>query len=230
MAHLVKDLKVLVTKSEDFINRIEKRLKEDVKQKELQKKDVIEKEKCGRPKNKPEPLSTEAREELRGKRRREEKKIDHALLLYKFFKQAWSDEDNPLSYKARLENRATSEEAIEQLRALIKKIESDGDVSPDIQRLLKRILRYENYLFTYLNHPGIPPDNNPAERELRPFVIMRKTSHNFNSEEVIDSFTLYLSLYQTCKKNGVDFSKALESVLSGKIRSVLTAIGFNVTL
>lgn len=226
LAHLVKDLKMLVTKSEDSINRIEKRLKEDAKQKEQQKKGVKDERKRGRPKKQPEPLSAEKREALGDKKRREAKKIEHALLLYYFFRQAWYDEDNPLSYKARPEIRATPEEALEQLRALIKEIEADDAVSPDIKRLIKRILRYENYLFTYLKHPGIPPDNNAAERELRPFVIMRKTSHNFNSEEVMDSFTLYLSFYQTCKKNGVDFSKALKSVLSGETKPVLTAIGF----
>ena len=82
------------------------------------------------------------------------------------------------------------------------------------------------YLFTYLKPPGIPPDNNAAEREFRPFVIMRKTSYDFKSEEVMDSFTLYLSFHQTCKKHGMDFGKALHLVLLGKITPVLKAIGF----
>ncbi|MHA1273752.1 MAG: IS66 family transposase [Promethearchaeota archaeon] len=99
-------------------------------------------------------------------------------------------------------------------------------MDPDIKRLIKRIRRHEKYLFTYLKHPGIPPDNNAAEREIRPFVIMRKMSHDFKSEEVMDSFTLYLSFHSTCKKNGVDFGEALKQVLSGEITPVLKALGF----
>ncbi len=226
LAHLVKDLKCIVMKSEGSINKIEKRLKEDEKQKEEQTKGEYAEKKRGRPKKHPEPLSKEEREAFEEKKRRERQKIKHAFILYEFFKQAWADENNPLSYKAGPEIRATEEEAINQLRQLLEEIEADGDLDPDIKRLIKRIKRYENYLFTYLKHPGIPPDNNAAERELRPFVIMRKTSHDFKSEEVMDSFTLYLSFHQTCEKNGVDFDKALKSVLSGKITPVLKAIGF----
>ena len=226
LAHLIKDLKNLIMKSESSIKNLDKRLKEDAEQKEREKKGMDVEKKQGRPKKKPEPLSDVEREELEEKKRREAKKVKHARLFYEFFRQAWGDENNPLSYRARLEIRATEEKAIQQLRQLIEKIEADGDLDPDIKRLIKRIKRYENYLFTYLKHPGIPPDNNHAERELRPFVIMRKTSHDFKSEEVMDSFTLYLSFHQTCKKNGVDFDKALKSVLSGKITPVLKAIGF----
>jgi len=55
---------------------------------------------------------------------------------------------------------------------------------------------------------------------------MRKMSHDFKSEEVMDSFTLYLSFHSTCKKNGVDFGEALKQVLSGEITPVLKALGF----
>ncbi len=226
LAHLIKDLKGIVMKSEALINKIEKRLKEDEEQKEEKTKGEEVEKKRGRPKKEVKPLSIEEREAFEEKKRRERQKIKHAFALYDFFKQAWADEKNPLSYKAGPEIRATEEEAINQLRQLLEEIEADGDLNPDIKRLVKRIKRYEKHLFTYLKHPGIPPDNNAAERELRPFVIMRKTSHDFKSEEVMDSFTLYLSLHQTCKKNGVDFGKALKLVLLGKITPVLKAIGF----
>lgn len=227
LAHLVKDLKKMIMEGEVSIKKITKRLKDDDKLKNKRKKGSKETQSRGRgrPKKQPDPLSAAERKELQEKKRGEAKKIVHGRVLYGFFKRAWEDEDDPLSYKARPEIRATEEEAVGQLKSLIEKIEADGDVSPDIRRLIKRFRRYEPFLFTYLKHPGIPPDNNLAERELRPFVIMRKTSHDFKSEEVMDSFTLYLSLLQTCKKNGVNFGEALHSVLSGKISPVLKALG-----
>jgi len=71
----------------------------------------------------------EEREQLEEKIRHEQQKVKHAFMLYEFFKQAWADENNPLSYKAKPEIRATKEEAIKQLRKLLEKIKADGDLS-----------------------------------------------------------------------------------------------------
>lgn len=224
LAHLVKDLKKLVMKSAKSIKEIKKRLKEDEEHKKAERDGKKKKRGRGRPKKEPEPLSEAEREEAAEKMEHERRKKKHALLLYEFFKRAWGPETDPLSYKAKKGVRATEEDAKRRLRALIKKIESEGEPDPDIKRIIKRFRRYEDYLFTYLTHPGIPPDNNAAERELRPFVVMRKTSYDFKSEEVMDSFALYLSFLQTCKKNGVDFDEALKAVLSGERAPVLKAL------
>lgn len=225
-AHLVKDLKVIVMKGESTTQKLEDQLKKDQTQKEEKAKGETAEKKRGRPRKYPEPLSAQEREKIEAKIGKEQQKIHQAFSFYQFFKQAWADENNPLSYQAEPEIRATKEEAIRQLRQLIEEIEAQGDLDPDIKRLIERMRRFEKHLFTYLQHPGIPPDNNAAERELRPFVIMRKTSHDFKSEEVMDSFTLYLSFHQTCKKHGMDFGKALHLILLGKITPVLKAIGF----
>ncbi|MHA1274868.1 MAG: IS66 family transposase [Promethearchaeota archaeon] len=99
-------------------------------------------------------------------------------------------------------------------------------MNSDLKRLIERMRRHELHLFTYLKHSGIPPDNNAAERVLRPLVIMRKTSYDFKSEEVMDSFASYISLLLTCKKHGMDFGEALHLLLLGKITPVLKVIGF----
>jgi hypothetical protein len=226
LAHLVKDLKVLVMKGESATQKLEDRLKEEDTQKEEKAEGENQDKKRGRPKKQPVPLSPEERKKFEEKIKQEQQKIHQAFSFYQFFKQAWADEENPLSYQATPEIRATKEEAIRQLRQLIEAIEAQGALDPDIKRLIERMKKYEAYLFTYLAHPGIPPDNNAAERELRPFVIMRKTSNDFKSEDVMDSFTLYLSFHQTCKKQDMDFGKALHLILLGKITPVLKAIGF----
>jgi hypothetical protein len=226
LSHLVKDLKIIVMQGESASQKLEDLLKKDDAQKEDKAKGETVKKKRGRPKKLLEPLSKEEREKIEKKIRHEQQKARQAFAFYQFFKQAWADENNPLSYQAKSELRATKEEAIRQMKQLIEEIEVQGNLSPEIKRLIERMRRFEKYLFTYLQHPGIPPDNNAAERELRPFVIMRKTSYDFKSEEVMDSFTLYLSFLQTCKKHGMDFGKALHLVLLGKITPVLKAIGF----
>lgn len=225
LAHLVKDLKKVIMESETTVKKITKQLEKDARQKDELKNGNKKKQGQGRPKKKIEPLSEIKRQELAEEKTRNIQKMEHSILMYNFFKRAWGDEDEPLSYKAKPEVRATEEEAINQLRNIIEKIETKKDLDPDIKRFLKRFKRYEEHMFTYLTHPGIPPDNNLAERDLRPFVIMRKTSHDFKNEAVMDAFTLYLSFQQTCQKNGVNFSEALMMVLQGEISPVLKAIG-----
>lgn len=49
--------------------------------------------------------------------------------------------------------------------------------------LAKRLLRHQEELFLFVLTPGLPADNNLAERSLRPLVIMRKISGGSRSEE-----------------------------------------------
>src|SRR5512143_919249 len=44
------------------------------------------------------------------------------------------------------------------------------------RRLVKRLRRHRSELFTFLDHPEVPSDNNHAERQIRPAVIVRKNS------------------------------------------------------
>jgi hypothetical protein len=46
--------------------------------------------------------------------------------------------------------------------------------NPHARRLAKRLLEYGEYLLTFVEFAGVPADNNRAEREIRPAVLMRK--------------------------------------------------------
>jgi transposase len=49
--------------------------------------------------------------------------------------------------------------------------------------LAKRVLRHQDELFQFVLVPGLPADNNLAERSIRPLVIMRKISGGSRSGE-----------------------------------------------
>jgi transposase len=53
---------------------------------------------------------------------------------------------------------------------------TDTYSNKDWQRLSKRLLQYENEILLFLDVPGLPSDNNPAERMIRPHVIIRNRS------------------------------------------------------
>ncbi len=63
----------------------------------------------------------------------------------------------------------------------------------NVNRLQKRLRRYQDALFTFLDHPGVPSDNNHAEREIRPAVIMRKNSLANRSQNDADVQAILMS-------------------------------------
>ncbi|MCJ7550114.1 MAG: IS66 family transposase [Anaerolineae bacterium] len=70
--------------------------------------------------------------------------------------------------------------------------------------LAKRILRHQDELFQYVRHPGVPSDNNPAERALRPLVIMRKISGGSRSDEGSKTRLTLFSLVSTWAARGLN--------------------------
>ena len=53
------------------------------------------------------------------------------------------------------------------------------------RRLRKRYGKVRSHLFTFLEHPEVPPDNNGSERELRPTATYRKVTGGFRSHGVL---------------------------------------------
>lgn len=76
----------------------------------------------------------------------------------------------------------------------------------DVQarRLIKRLRRHQNDLFTFLDQPGVPFDNNHAERSIRPAVIIRKNSYGNRSEHGADCQAVLMSIFRTLKQRGHD--------------------------
>lgn len=84
------------------------------------------------------------------------------------------------------------------------------------QRLRKRYLAVRNHLFTFLQHPEAPPDNNGSERELRPMATYRKVTGGFRSDWGPDLCAGIKSVIGTAARRGVDAYQAILAVLSGR--------------
>ena len=151
---------------------------------------------------------------LKTRRVQNHESLNQAIRLRTFFRATFKH--TVLGWKTDKSKRLTKEEAEEKLRELVFKLREEGVVEGDLERLLKRCNKYEKMLFTYLKYEGVPPDNNKAERDLRPFVVQRKRSGGFKSPEVMRHYVIYLSLYMTCKLNGKNFDKLLDLIFSGE--------------
>jgi predicted RecB family nuclease len=75
----------------------------------------------------------------------------------------------------------------------------------------KRLLKYEGKLFTFLDHDGVPWNNNNAEHAVKAFAYYRRVSDGMMKEEGLSDYLVLLSVYQTCKYRGVSFLKFLLS-------------------
>jgi transposase len=72
------------------------------------------------------------------------------------------------------------------------------------KRLVKRLRRHQNDLFTFLDQPGVPFDNNAGERAIRPAVIIRKNSYGNRSQHGADCQAVLMSIFRTLKQRGHD--------------------------
>lgn len=84
------------------------------------------------------------------------------------------------------------------------------------RRLRKRYGKVRNSLFTFLEHPDAPPDNNGSERELRPTATYRKVTGGFRSKWGADLFAAVRSVVGTAARRGIDTYQAIRAVLDGE--------------
>jgi len=101
----------------------------------------------------------------------------------------------------------------ERVRELCAAEHTDGDA----QRLSKRLQKYRENLFTFLDRDGVTFDNNHAEREIRPAVIMRKNSYANRSEQGAEVQAALMSVYRTLKLRGYSPTKAVVEALRQKL-------------
>lgn len=89
--------------------------------------------------------------------------------------------------------------------------EAYGDA--DARRLAKRLMKYGEYLFTFLDYADVPHDNNLGERAIRPAVILRKNSQSNRSERGAATQAVLMSVYRTLKLRGLNPTKTIADAL-----------------
>ena len=83
----------------------------------------------------------------------------------------------------------------------------------ECRRLVKRLRRHAGELFTFLDYDGVPADNNHAERQIRPAVLMRKTSYANGSDTGAETQAILMSVFRTLKLRGINPTDAIVKAL-----------------
>ena len=89
----------------------------------------------------------------------------------------------------------------------------------DAQNLANRFRRHWDEWFTFLSYPQVKPDNNDAERALRPVVVHRKVSGGARSHWGGQLVAMMFSFLETMRLQGNNAVEELSKLLSNLERS-----------
>ena len=118
--------------------------------------------------------------------------------------------------RLRKRNDFTTQRYASRIRLINRRLWALADgiyLDSDARRLAERIGRYRDEMFTFLDTAGVPPDNNHAERMIRPAVIIRKNSLCNRSDDGAATQAVLMSIYRTLKLRGLDATSAIAEAL-----------------
>lgn len=107
----------------------------------------------------------------------------------------------------------------DRLHQRLKMIYSQEYKDADCKRIAKRLRKYKDELFTFVDHPEVSADNNHAERQIRPAVIMRKNSYCNRSQKGANAQAILMSIFRTLHLRKIDPIAALTDSLSEWIKT-----------
>jgi len=81
----------------------------------------------------------------------------------------------------------------------------------DGKRLIKRLKRHRNELFTFLEYENVSPYNNHAEQQMRKPVLTRKVSQQNRSEQGSKTQAILMTLFRSAELQG---KNPVETILS----------------
>lgn len=87
--------------------------------------------------------------------------------------------------------------------------------------LSKRIAKYKKQLFTFLYHKNVPDNNNHAEQQIRPNVLMRKITFGNRSQSGVLNHNVLMSLIQTGRLNNCNVMELLKYTFVAKNKNDL---------
>ncbi len=102
---------------------------------------------------------------------------------------------------------------IDRLNGRLTALAAEEHVDGDARRLTKRLRKYAEYLFTFLDYTDVPFENNFAERQIRPAVILRKNGQSNRSEQGAATQGVLMSVYRTLRLRGLEPAKTIADAL-----------------
>jgi transposase len=89
---------------------------------------------------------------------------------------------------------------------------------PECLRIWRRLFKHCDELFTFLNKPHVPADNNGTERDIRSLAAARNDGGTHRADWSATAFARIKSIIVTGMKNGVRFAQYGIEVVRAKLQ------------
>ena len=109
-----------------------------------------------------------------------------------------------LWYRMDTMDEATYQSRRERIEKRLQLLIDHEWTNKEARRLVKRLRRHQDQVFTFLYNPEVPFDNNFGERSIRGAVIMRKNSFNNRSDKGAKTQSVLMSVFFTLKQRGLN--------------------------
>ena len=98
--------------------------------------------------------------------------------------------------------------AVDRFYSALSKREYNTDVAAGYK---KRFEKNRDRLFTFLDHDGVPWNNNNAEHAIKAFARLRNSIGKNSTPKGVREYLVLLSVSETCTYKGVGFLNFLRS-------------------
>lgn len=120
--------------------------------------------------------------------------------------------------------QTATKEKREQLETMFEQITHQVTGYTDLDKQVRLSRKKREKLLYFLDHPGIPIQNNESEVSLRAGVIMRRISGPTKSTSGDRSIERHLSIIQTIKKQGLPVFETLHGLLTGQLAPAILTV------
>ena len=118
-----------------------------------------------------------------------------------------------IRFKARKRTKKGAQYTATRLNNRLRQLAEALWTDKECQRISKRIAKYQRELLTCIRHPNVLPENNTAERGLRPVVVHRKITNGNRSDKGAKTYQVNKSIIETLRLEGGDMVEKLRQTL-----------------
>lgn len=116
------------------------------------------------------------------------------------------------------EYRSAKKKILKRFRKLRKHSELEHHESDNIR---KRLIKFKDELFTFLEYPAIPPTNNAAEQGIRNAVLFRKITFGSMTKRGKRNVSIIMTIIRTAKLRGLNPVKVMMEIMNNNASSTL---------
>ena len=102
-----------------------------------------------------------------------------------------------------------------KVREMLHRVDDSSYASEPAIDYQRRLRKYGERMFTFLDYDGVPWNNNNAEHAVKRFALLRNVVGGSSTPEGIKQYLVLLSICETLKRKGVSF---LDFLVSGETK------------